>query len=121
MLFGKRKRIVKRILVVEDEPLTAFDNEVMLAGLGYDAILHALFVGFAFYGTGAEANLWGVALLAAGLVSAAVALATWPSKSVIVSTVTVPATAAWPITGGRAPAAPPMTMFCAVQRFRPME
>ena len=27
MLFGKRKRIVKRILIVEDEPLTAFDNE----------------------------------------------------------------------------------------------
>lgn len=35
MLFGKRKRIVKRILIVEDEPLTAFDNEVMLADLGY--------------------------------------------------------------------------------------
>lgn len=30
--------------------------------------LGVLFVGFAFYGTGAEANLWGVALLAAGLV-----------------------------------------------------
>ena len=27
MLFGKRKRIVNRILIVEDEPLTAFDNE----------------------------------------------------------------------------------------------
>jgi CheY-like chemotaxis protein len=38
MLFGKRKRIVKRILVVEDEPLTAFDNEVMLADLGYDVV-----------------------------------------------------------------------------------
>jgi two-component system, response regulator PdtaR len=35
MLFGKRKRIVKRILIVEDEPLTAFDNEVMLSDLGY--------------------------------------------------------------------------------------
>ncbi|CAN5229029.1 hypothetical protein BH24PSE1_BH24PSE1_11340 [soil metagenome] len=34
MLFGKRKRIVKRILIVEDEPLTAFDNETMLADLG---------------------------------------------------------------------------------------
>ena len=31
MLFGKRKRIVKRILIVEDEPLTAFDNETMLS------------------------------------------------------------------------------------------
>ena len=35
MLFGKRKRIVKRILIVEDEPLTAFDNEVMLGDAGY--------------------------------------------------------------------------------------
>ncbi|MBA3587967.1 MAG: response regulator [Chloroflexi bacterium] len=38
MLFGKRKRIVKRILIVEDEPLTAFDNETMLADLGYDVV-----------------------------------------------------------------------------------
>ena len=35
MLFGKRKRIVKRILIVEDEPLTAFDNETMLGDAGY--------------------------------------------------------------------------------------
>ena len=38
MLFGKRKRIVKRILVVEDEPLTAFDNETMLVDLGYEVV-----------------------------------------------------------------------------------
>ena len=38
MLFGKRKRIVNRILVVEDEPLTAFDNEVMLGDLGYEVV-----------------------------------------------------------------------------------
>jgi CheY-like chemotaxis protein len=38
MLFGKRKRIVKRILIVEDEPLTAFDNETMLADLGYEVV-----------------------------------------------------------------------------------
>lgn len=38
MLFGKQKRVVKRILIVEDEPLTAFDNETMLAGLGYDVV-----------------------------------------------------------------------------------
>lgn len=38
MLFGKRKRVVKRILIVEDEPLTAFDNEVMLKELGYDVV-----------------------------------------------------------------------------------
>ncbi|HYU10992.1 MAG TPA: response regulator [Stellaceae bacterium] len=35
MLFGKRKRVVKRILIVEDEPLTAFDNENMLGDAGY--------------------------------------------------------------------------------------
>ena len=38
MLFGKRKRIVKRILVIEDEPLTAFDNEVMIQDAGYDVV-----------------------------------------------------------------------------------
>lgn len=38
MLFGKRKRIVNRILIVEDEPLTAFDNEVMLADAGYEVV-----------------------------------------------------------------------------------
>jgi CheY-like chemotaxis protein len=38
MLFGKRKRIVKRILIVEDEPLVAFDNEVMLADFGYEVV-----------------------------------------------------------------------------------
>ena len=38
MLFGKRKRIVNRILIVEDEPLTAFDNETMLADAGYEIV-----------------------------------------------------------------------------------
>jgi CheY-like chemotaxis protein len=38
MLFGKRKRVVKRILIVEDEPLTAFDTETMLAGFGYEVV-----------------------------------------------------------------------------------
>ena len=38
MLFGKPKRIVKRILIVEDEPLTAFDNETMLEELGYAVV-----------------------------------------------------------------------------------
>ena len=38
MLFGKPKRIVKRILIVEDEPLTAFDNETMLEELGYTVV-----------------------------------------------------------------------------------
>jgi len=35
MLFERRKQIVKRILIVEDEPLTAFDNENMLGDAGY--------------------------------------------------------------------------------------
>jgi len=38
MLFGKRKQVVKRILIVEDEPLTAFDNENMLSDAGYDIV-----------------------------------------------------------------------------------
>jgi two-component system, response regulator PdtaR len=38
MLFGKPKRIVKRILIVEDEPLTAFDNEMMLTDAGYEVV-----------------------------------------------------------------------------------
>lgn len=38
MLFGKRKRIVNKILIVEDEPLTAFDNESMLADAGYEVV-----------------------------------------------------------------------------------
>ena len=38
MLFGKRKQIVKRILVVEDEPLTAFDNESMIESAGYTVV-----------------------------------------------------------------------------------
>ena len=38
MLFGKRKRVVKRILIVEDEPLTAFDTETMLGDFGYEVV-----------------------------------------------------------------------------------
>ena len=38
MLFGKRTRIVKRILIVEDEPLTAFENEYRLSDAGYTVV-----------------------------------------------------------------------------------
>ena len=38
MLFGKRNRHVKRILVIEDEPLTAFDNEKLLSDFGYEVV-----------------------------------------------------------------------------------
>ncbi len=27
MIFGRRKRVLNRLLIVEDEPLVAFDNE----------------------------------------------------------------------------------------------
>ena len=38
MLFGKRKRIVKRVLIIEDEPLTAFDKEVILRDCGLEVV-----------------------------------------------------------------------------------
>ena len=38
MLFGKRPPRLKRILVVEDEPLVAFDNEHLLGDAGYTVV-----------------------------------------------------------------------------------
>ncbi|HEY0629103.1 MAG TPA: response regulator [Sphingomicrobium sp.] len=38
MLFGKHKRVVNRILIVEDEPLTAFDNEKLIVDEGYEVV-----------------------------------------------------------------------------------
>ncbi|WP_343343175.1 response regulator [Sphingomicrobium sp. XHP0239] len=38
ILFWKRKRAIKRVLVVEDEPLMAFDNEQRLERLGYEVV-----------------------------------------------------------------------------------
>jgi CheY-like chemotaxis protein len=38
MLFGKRERTIRRILVVEDEPLVAFDNEHLLSDAGYEVV-----------------------------------------------------------------------------------
>ena len=38
MLFGKRERRIRRILIVEDEPLVAFDNEYMLKDAGYEVV-----------------------------------------------------------------------------------
>ena len=38
MLFAKRERKIRRILVVEDEPLVAFDNEVLLRDAGYEVV-----------------------------------------------------------------------------------
>jgi DNA-binding response OmpR family regulator len=38
MLFGRRERVIKRILIVEDEPLVAFDNEHFLREAGYEIV-----------------------------------------------------------------------------------
>ena len=38
MLLGKRERLIRRILVVEDEPLVAFDNEHLLSEAGYEVV-----------------------------------------------------------------------------------
>ena len=38
MIFGKRERVIRRILVVEDEPLVAFDNEHLLNDAGYEVV-----------------------------------------------------------------------------------
>jgi DNA-binding response OmpR family regulator len=38
MLFAKRERRISRILIVEDEPLVAFDNEHMLGDAGYEIV-----------------------------------------------------------------------------------
>jgi DNA-binding response OmpR family regulator len=38
MLFGKRERRIRRILIVEDEPLVAFDNENMLQDADYEIV-----------------------------------------------------------------------------------
>ena len=38
MLFTKRERTIRRIIIVEDEPLVAFDNEYMLGEAGYDVV-----------------------------------------------------------------------------------
>lgn len=38
MLFASRPLCIKRLLVIEDDPLTAFDNEHTLKHSGYDVI-----------------------------------------------------------------------------------
>ena len=38
MLFGKRERKIQRLLIVEDEPLVAFDNEHFLREAGFDVV-----------------------------------------------------------------------------------
>lgn len=38
MLFGRKKRRIERLLVVEDEPLVAFDNEHFLLEAGFTVV-----------------------------------------------------------------------------------
>lgn len=38
MLFGRRRRLLEKLLVVEDEPLVAFDTEYMLSEQGYHIV-----------------------------------------------------------------------------------
>ena len=38
MLFGRRRRSLNRILIVEDEPLVAFDNEHFLTDRGFKVV-----------------------------------------------------------------------------------
>jgi len=38
MLFAKRRRKLNRLLIVEDEPLIAFDNEYFLQSAGFDVV-----------------------------------------------------------------------------------
>ncbi len=38
MVFGNRKRVITRLLLVEDEPLVAFDNEHSLIEEGFEVV-----------------------------------------------------------------------------------
>jgi CheY-like chemotaxis protein len=38
MVFGRKKRRIEKLLVVEDEPLVAFDNEHFLGDAGYEVV-----------------------------------------------------------------------------------
>jgi DNA-binding response OmpR family regulator len=38
MVFGRRKRVITRLLIVEDEPLVAFDNEYTLTEEGFEVV-----------------------------------------------------------------------------------
>jgi CheY-like chemotaxis protein len=38
MLFGKRERAIRRIAIIEDEALIAFDNEHLLGEAGYEVV-----------------------------------------------------------------------------------
>jgi DNA-binding response OmpR family regulator len=57
MLFGKRERTLRRILIVEDEPLVAFDNEHFLRDAGYEVVATIDTVQAAIAAMGKEVDL----------------------------------------------------------------
>ena len=57
MLFGRRQRTIKRILIVEDEPLVAFDNEHFLRDAGYEIVATVDTVGGAVSAIDGEVDL----------------------------------------------------------------
>jgi len=38
MIFKRKRKLIKRLLIVEDEPLVAFDNEYLLKSAGYEVV-----------------------------------------------------------------------------------
>lgn len=38
MIFGRKQRHINRIMIVEDEPLIAFDNEIFLQSSGFEVV-----------------------------------------------------------------------------------
>ena len=57
MLFGKPERTLKRILIVEDEPLVAFDNEHFLRDAGYEIVATVDTVSDALQAIGKDVDL----------------------------------------------------------------
>lgn len=57
MLFGKRERRIRRILIVEDEALVAFDNEHALREAGYEIVATVDTVAGAIHAIGDDVDL----------------------------------------------------------------
>ncbi|MBC9031690.1 response regulator [Sphingomonas sp. JC676] len=59
MLFGKKKRRIERLLIVEDEPLVAFDTEHFLTGEGFAivATVDSVAGAMGILGSGGEIDL----------------------------------------------------------------
>jgi DNA-binding response OmpR family regulator len=57
MVFGHKKRVITRLLIVEDEPLVAFDNEHALIEQGFEVVATVDRVADALAVLGAAADL----------------------------------------------------------------